>query len=70
MGWSDQDAANLADALDEALDDLPDHDALTHKVPLGLHDNVNQFEWFSGPHGKQYVKEFVEFCREGGFLVY
>lgn len=67
---TDQDAANLADALAKALDDLPDHDALAHKVPLGLHENVNPFKWFSGLDRKRYLREFIAFCRQGGFLVF
>src|SRR4051812_296752 len=53
----EEDAAALALALEKALDDIPDHDALAHKTkPIegfpGMHiidDDVSLIEYFSGP---------------------
>jgi len=72
-----EDARELAAALERALPDVPDHDALRHKArPLG---NSGEFgipvgtpttpsEWFSGDR-KQRLREFIAFCRAGGFVI-
>ena len=74
-----EDAQTLADALERALPDLPNHDALEHKavelrsapgelaLPLGT--PVNPFEWFSGKN-KEHLKTFIAFCRQGGFEIW
>ncbi|HYT93190.1 MAG TPA: hypothetical protein VEL76_31015 [Gemmataceae bacterium] len=74
-----EDAAALADALERALPDLPEHDALGHKsfehpsepgVRLIRSDTpVNPFEWFSGKNKKR-VEEFIAYCRKGGFEIW
>jgi hypothetical protein len=74
-----EDAAALADALERALPDLPQHDALGHKsfehpsepgVRLIRSDTpVNPFEWFSGKNKKR-VEEFIAYCRKGGFEIW
>lgn len=71
---TDADAAAIADAIERALPDVPDHDALAHKrnpdgksIPFGT--PVNAYELFSGERKKQ-LREFIEFCRRGGFRIY
>lgn len=75
-----QDARNLGDALELALPDFPDHDALEHKretvhtvhfgpivtIPHGT--PVSIFEVFSGPE-KQYLRDFIAVCRAGEFYI-
>jgi len=76
------DARNLADALECALPDVPDHDALEHKLEKSISPSgvpmigispetpINAFEYFSGD-GKNLVKEFIKFAREsGGFQIF
>jgi hypothetical protein len=83
------DARAWADALESALDDIPDHDARALKpqaYPMpaavarllrdmpgdGLPDPgqfVNALEWFSGTR-KQELRDFVAYCRRGGFAVW
>jgi hypothetical protein len=72
------DARALADALERALPDVPDHDALKDKafyhpslpgVPLlDARTPVNPFEWFSGK--KKVLRSFITFCRRGGFEIW
>ena len=75
-----EDASNLADALERAIDDLPNHDALEHKtvkVAIGggcqvrsIRDgaSVLPFEFFSGRR-KDWVREFIAYCRAGEFCI-
>ena len=51
------DAARLADALERSLPDIPDHDVRGADGLLAC---------FSGP-AKQGMRDFVAFCRAGGF---
>jgi hypothetical protein len=75
------DAKNMADALEEALPDIPGHDAMENKtrrimtkngpmrvIPAGA--DVNPLESFSGPHQKRYLRKFIKFCRAGGFNIW
>jgi hypothetical protein len=72
-----EDARALADALERALPDVPDHDALEHKTfthpaepgvrLIDANTPVNPFEWFSGK--KDRLREFIAFCRKGGFEI-
>ena len=70
---NEEEAARLANALEEALPDIPDHDAVKgrtewigdYHVPTA---NVTSTEWFSGA-AKIYYKEFIRHCRAGGFRV-
>jgi hypothetical protein len=71
-----QDAWALAEALERALPDVPNHDALAGKtvelpvapgerfLPLGT--PVNPFEWFSGEN-RRHLVGFIAFCWQGGF---
>jgi hypothetical protein len=75
---TDDDARNLAAALERSLDDIPDHDAIDHKTrPIeempGLRavidDDVSPIEWFSGK-AKIKLQHFIEaWKREGGFRI-
>jgi hypothetical protein len=77
-------AERLAEALAGALEDIPDHDARTHKLrpsPWAGPDAARRgwleedplrplspLEWWSG-QDKEFIRELVSFCRRGGFLV-
>jgi hypothetical protein len=73
----DEDARGLAEALERALPDVPDHDALGDKafyhpaLPgvrlVDARTPVNSFEWFAGQ--KDVLKRFIAFCRAGGFEI-
>ncbi len=76
------DAAAMAVAIESALPDIPEHDALSHKVvqeiqlpdmeqPLRMLQpgvQVNAFEFFSGGT-RAVVIDFVSFARAGGFSI-
>ena len=75
-----EDAGNLADALERALADIPNHDAAGHKTTkvktwTGVVQTVlpgakiSPLEALSGPH-KSSVREFIAFCRQGSFEVW
>ncbi len=72
---TEEDAARIAQALENALEDILDHDVGETRVeygpkmvftgpgvPTGL------LEYFSGA-GKQRVRDFVAFCRDGAFFL-
>jgi hypothetical protein len=66
-------AARLADALESALSDIPDHDAVRGRTEwIGDYHlptaEVAPAEWFSGG-AKTYYIEFIRHCRAGGFRV-
>ncbi len=75
------DAGRLADALERALPDIPDHDALEHKAKVvdlpGLgptrlidaQENVSPVELFSGSN-KEYLRRFISYCRAGSFQIW
>jgi hypothetical protein len=73
-----EDARALAEALERALPDVPDHDALagktfTHPDLPGVRlvnatTPVNPYEWFSGKKGL--LQDFIAFCRQGGFEIW
>lgn len=81
---TDDDARALADALERALPDVPDHDAIAHKVlsvidtpglgvppqlrMLNPRARLNPFEYFSGTN-KARLRRFIAFCRAGGFRI-
>ncbi len=74
-----EDARALADALEQALPDLPDHDAMAHKTVahpaapgarfIHLDTPINPMEWFSGKK-KEHLREFIAFCCQGGFEIW
>jgi hypothetical protein len=66
-------AARLADALEKALTDIRDYDAVRGRTEwIGDYHvptpDVTSAEWFSGA-AKIYYKEFIRHCRAGGFRV-
>lgn len=75
------DALAIADSLDRAMPDIPDHDAIGHKVlaildfpfapPLRVLDRskrIHPFEYFSGRNKPRLVR-FAEFARLGAFTI-
>ena len=70
------DAEELADALERALDDIPNFYAAWHKaveggdggpwIPVG--ENLSPLEALSGEN-KPDIKEFIAFCRQGAFEI-
>ena len=73
-----EDAQALAEALEQALPDVPDHDAMEDKtfehpaMPgvrlVNLTTPINPYEWFGGK--KDLLQDFIAFCREGGFEIW
>jgi hypothetical protein len=73
-----EDSRALADALERALPDVPEHDALAGKAfvhpdlpGVRLVDAttpVNPYEWFGGK--KELLRDFIAFCRQGGFEIW
>jgi hypothetical protein len=95
---SDEDAANIADALERALDDVPDEAGGDHLLTPAQHQAAQRGELseeeldkvieqvmerqaasppqipFQTPAGyfageKDYLREFITFCRAGGFSI-
>jgi hypothetical protein len=74
-----EDARALADALERALPDIPDHDAMAHKTfehpsepgvrLVAIDTPASPYEWFSGDK-KRLVRQFIDFCRQGGFEIW
>ena len=69
----EESAARLAGALEKALPDIPEHDAVRDRTEwIGDYHlptpEVAPTDWFSGP-AKIYYKEFIRHCRAGGFRV-
>ena len=69
----EKEAALLAEALEAALPDIPEHDAVGSRTEWigGYHlptADVTPTEWFSGA-AKIYYKELIRHCRAGGFAV-
>lgn len=57
------DAASIADAIERALDDIPDA-----KVPHSAQGD--HFGRWSGSEQKAYLREFINYCRAGAFSIY
>lgn len=77
---SQADAKAIAKALTEALEDIPDFDAVEHKTEYQVRDGqkirvvkpnmkFNLFEAFSGDN-KKLVRDFIWFCKQGEFEVW
>ena len=70
------DAEELADALERALDDIPGFYAAWHKADISedggplipVEENLSPLEALSGEN-KPVVKEFIAFCRQGAFEI-
>ncbi len=72
----DEDARNLADALERSLPDIPEHDALGSKdIDIGgvrgipRDTEATPQESFRGTHGNQRVRNFIACRRTGGFSI-
>jgi hypothetical protein len=75
---TDEDAAHIADALQRALEDIPDFDTGERWAEYGPADQLTDplaralmmpsLEFFSG-EAKQHVRDFIAFCRAGGFCI-
>ena len=75
------DARAIATALERGLPDIPRHDAAKHKTErvrvgnewLDVYSadaDVSPWEAFSGKEGREYVEEFIAFCRKGAFQIW
>jgi hypothetical protein len=70
-----EDAANLADALEQALPDIPDEDVLAeyrtqHGIRLGSEEpEIADLDWFCGPTSKAHIADFIRYCRAGSFTI-
>jgi hypothetical protein len=72
---TDEDAANIADALERALEHIPDERTVgmlaaskDGAVDIDTSRHLSSLDWFSGG-GKETVREFVAYCRAGGFAI-
>jgi len=71
------DAAQLANALERGLDDIPDFYAAWHKavkgedggplIPVG--ESLSPLEALSGEN-KLAIRKFIAFCRQGAFKIH
>jgi hypothetical protein len=88
---TDEDAAHIAEALQRALEDIPDFETGEKWVEYGPADQIKSpvaralveaggvvsgpnesltpLEFFSG-EPKQHVRNFIAFCRAGGFCIF
>jgi len=75
---TDRDANSIAAALEQALDNIPDHDAMEDKeiyicdisgFDMQAAQDASPIEYFSG-QGKTGVRDFIEFSRTGGFCIF
>ncbi len=72
---TEEDASRIADALEDALQDIPDRKVekteMEHR-PVSLfdllHDRTDPLEFFSGT-GKRTISAVIKFCRAGGFRI-
>ncbi len=65
---TDEDATNIADALERALDDIPEFDT-DEKLREYSPDKLSPaIDYFSGK-AKQQVEDFMTYCRAGGFVI-
>ena len=72
-----KDAAQLANALERGLDDIPDFYAAWHKavkgedggplIPVG--ESLSPLEALSGEN-KLAIRKFIAFCRQGAFKIH
>jgi hypothetical protein len=64
---SDEDAANIAEALERALDDVSDEGGGRHLLPPAQHQAARRGEL--SQEDKDYLQEFIKFCRAGAFSI-
>ena len=69
---TDDDALGIANALELGLDDVPDEHVLP-QLTIGNGLDFDHFptpiQWLSGESGKNCMREFIAFCRSGGFTI-
>ncbi|MBL8822428.1 MAG: hypothetical protein JNJ77_07570 [Planctomycetia bacterium] len=70
------DAEQLGAALERALSDISDADELAHHRgadgSLRLTRSIimeDDIKWLSGPDCKNHIREFIQYCRGGGFTI-
>jgi hypothetical protein len=77
---AEEDAANLATALEKALPTLPEKEITIPKAEFATDpstrlprianwDNIPLEHFFSGPFGRKSIEEFIAFCRKGSFEI-
>jgi hypothetical protein len=73
---TEEDAANIADALERALTHVPNERTIVMKaalmpsgVPFDVLEHLTPLDWCSGVDGKAHIREFIDFCRTGGFCI-
>ncbi len=81
---TDEDAANIAQALERALEDIPDEDTVGELAASQSpdHEDFDELiekypeleEYLTPPHlfddeYRQYVREFIDYCRVGRFVI-
>jgi hypothetical protein len=73
---TDEDAANIADALERALTLVPDERTVAMKaaltpsgIPFDVLEHLTPLDWCSGADGKAHIREFIDFCRTGAFCI-
>ena len=71
-----EDARYMAEVLEEVLEEVPERDQYDPFVPESDEERIHQVaeddvtfdDWFSGP-ARKHLKDFIEFCRAGEFIV-
>lgn len=58
-----EDAKNLAEALEKALMDIP-YKRIKHTEKIS-----SPLKYWSGKGGKKYIKAFIKFCKDGEFYL-
>jgi hypothetical protein len=74
---TDEDAANIADALERALTHVPDEKTIAMEaattpsggIPFGVLEHLTPLDWCSGADGKGHIRKFIDFCRTGAFYI-
>jgi hypothetical protein len=77
---TEEDAARIADALERALTHIPDEETVGMQPALKTYDtgggqssaasiDVPNADWFSGDD-KPYLRDFITYCRAGGFAIF
>lgn len=82
---TDEDARNMAEALEQALPHIPDEETVGLRaasteirdgrkvraggIDLEMLEYLTAIDWFSGA-GKQSLRDFISYCRAGGFTIW
>lgn len=67
----DDDAKNIALALEKAFQDIPDkpNRKAHHLTRIGEGEKVSPLDYWNGKRSKAYVKQFIKYCKVGGFTL-